>query len=298
MGKGYIAVVGYHGKSAQRCCVVNVYAACTLKEKKLLWEELSKCKDASQIALWCFCGDFNAIRSRAERQGADRGDFNSEIKGFNGFIESNMLLELPIEGEKFTWFKPNGMAKSRIDRVLVTEDWLKCWPMCKQYVQRREVSDHCALMIKSLEKDWGPKPFRTIDAWHSERGFGGMVEERWKSYCNQGNGLKGLKEKFKLLKSDLKTWNRDVFGNLNSIKKAILQDIENLDHQDCNGKIMDSGRQTRFNLLRRLWETDAKLESLLREKARTNWLKSGDSCSRFVHSSLRWNRLRNEVKGV
>jgi len=40
------------------------------------------------------------------------------------------------------------------------------------------------------------------------------------------------------------------------------------------------------------------MESLLSQKARTNWLKNGDSCTRFYHSSLRWRRLRNEVKGV
>jgi len=71
MGKGYIAIVRQHEKSAHRCCVVNVYGTCTLKENKLLWEELSNCKEASQIAVWCFFGDFNAIRSKNERQGAD-----------------------------------------------------------------------------------------------------------------------------------------------------------------------------------------------------------------------------------
>jgi len=256
MGKGYIVIMGQHKKFVQRCCVVNVYAGCTLKEKKLLWEEPSICKEAFHIAMWCFCGDFNAIRSRAERQGADRGDFNSEIKGFNEFIESNMLLDLPIVGKKFTWFKSNGTTRSRIDRVLVTEEWLQCWPMCKQYVQRREVFDHCALMIKCLDKDWGLKPFRTIDAWHLERGFDGMVEERWKSYLNQENGIIGLQEKFKLLKTNLKTWNGDVFGNLNSTKRTILQDIGNLDHQDCNGQVAKSVRRIRIDLLRRLWETD------------------------------------------
>jgi len=45
-----------------------------------------------------------------------------------------------------------------------------------------------------------------------------MVEEKWKSYVGQGNVIKGLKEKFKPLKANLKTWNREVFGNLNSIK--------------------------------------------------------------------------------
>jgi len=134
-GKGYIAIVGLHGKSSQRCCVVNVYAACTLKEKKILWEELSKCKENSQIGMWCFCGDFNAIRRRVERQRTNRGDFIKEMKEFNGFIETNLLMDLPIVGKKFTWFKSNGTTKSRIDRALVTEEWLQCWPTCKQYVQ-------------------------------------------------------------------------------------------------------------------------------------------------------------------
>ena len=206
MGKGYIAIVGLHGKSSQRCCVVNVYAACTLKEKKILWEEISKCKENSQIGMWCFCGDFNAIRRRVERQGANRGDFIREMKEFNGFIETNLLMDFPIVGKKFTLFKSNGTVKSRIDRALVTEERLQCWPTCKQYVQRREVSDHCALMIKCLDKDWGPKPFRSIDAWLSEKGFAGMVEERWKSYKSEGSAIKGLKEKLKLLKADLKVW--------------------------------------------------------------------------------------------
>jgi len=135
------------------CYVINVYATCTLKEKKLLWEEMSNYKAASQIEVWCFCGDFNAIKSINERKWVDRGDFSSEIKGFNNFIESNLLMDLLIVGKKYTWFKANGMAKSRIDRVLVTEEKLQCWPMCKQYVQQREVSDHCALTIKSLDKD-------------------------------------------------------------------------------------------------------------------------------------------------
>ena len=61
--------------------------------------------------------------------------------------------------------------------MLVSEECLKLWPMSKQYVLRREVSNHCALVIKSVEKDWGPKPFRSIDAWLLERGFNRMVKD-------------------------------------------------------------------------------------------------------------------------
>jgi len=87
-------------------------------------------------------------------------------------------------------------------------------------------------VIKFVEKDWGPKPFKSINAWHLRKGFHGMVEEKWKSYLGQGNVINSLKEKFKLLKADLKLWNKEVFGNLNTVKKSILQDIENLDCQE------------------------------------------------------------------
>ena len=57
-------------------------------------------------------------------------------------------------------------------------------------------------------------------------------------------------------------------------------------------------RLRRIGLLSRLKGSDKKMESLLCQKARASWLKNGDSCTKFYHSSLRWRRLRNDVKGV
>ena len=48
MGKGFIAVFGSHLKSNASCVLVNVYAACSLNDKKILWEDLSNIKLASQ----------------------------------------------------------------------------------------------------------------------------------------------------------------------------------------------------------------------------------------------------------
>ncbi|XP_068498101.1 uncharacterized protein [Phaseolus vulgaris] len=127
----------------------------------------------------------------------------------------------------------------------------------------REISDHCALVVKSVEKDWGPKPFRSIDAWFLERGFNRM----------------------------------DVFGNLDNTKRRILQELEDLDCQDCNGGLGESERLKRMELASRLVENDKKLESLICQEARASWFNE-NSCTRFFHSSLRWRRLGNEVKGV
>jgi len=163
MENGFIATFGQHLRSKTKCVVVNVYAPCILSEKVSLWEELFKIRYAHQNLSWCFCSDFNAVRCVNERKGTRvRGSQKSEINDFNSFIERKFLLEIPIVGKKYTWFKSNGSAKSTLDRVLLYEDWIHVWPICKQYLQPREILDHCAMVVKSLVKDWGPRPFRTL----------------------------------------------------------------------------------------------------------------------------------------
>ena len=81
---------------------------------------------STQIQNWCFSGDFNAVRSQSERKGVRaRDNQSSEIVDFNYFIDVNLLIELPFIGKKFTWLNSTGSSKSRLDRVLVSEDWLQ-----------------------------------------------------------------------------------------------------------------------------------------------------------------------------
>ena len=119
-GKGFIAVFGKVRKSDLSCVVVNVYSACNMSEKKTLWEELTVLKQACHGSMWCLCGDFNAVRNRSERKGIrDRAVQSREIEGFNNFIDSNALFDLPVVGKIFTWFKADGSAKSRLDLSLI-----------------------------------------------------------------------------------------------------------------------------------------------------------------------------------
>lgn len=38
------------------------------------------------------------------------------------------LFDIPTSGKRFTWFRPNGQAVSRLDRALVSSEWLGTWP--------------------------------------------------------------------------------------------------------------------------------------------------------------------------
>jgi len=73
--------------------------------------------------VWCVVEDFNSIRRKEERKSVvSTSDYSREIRDFNDFIENTELLDIPMVGRKFTWYKPNGTVKSRIDRIIVSAE--------------------------------------------------------------------------------------------------------------------------------------------------------------------------------
>jgi len=76
-----------------------------------------------------------------------------------------------------------------------------------------------------------------------------MVKDRWAAYSVQGSSFMKAKEKLKRLKGDLKVWNKDIFSNLETTKKRILQEIEDFDCQDYNDNLLVSDRLKRIELV-------------------------------------------------
>ena len=133
-----------------------------------------------------------------------------------------------------------------------------------------------------MEKDWGPKPFRSVDDWFLEKVFRKMVKDKWSSYPAEGNAFVSFKEKLKRLKGDLKIWNREVFGNIQTQKGLILQEIDDLDCKDCQDGLREDDRLKRGDLVSRLMVIDKKLESLICQKARASWFKKGTLVQNFT----------------
>jgi len=69
------------------------------------------------------------------------------MAGLNQFIDGNLLIDLPLQGRNFTWFKGDGKSMSRIDRFLLSEKWCLTWPNCFLLVASRGLSDHCPLLL-------------------------------------------------------------------------------------------------------------------------------------------------------
>ena len=103
--------------------IFNVYTPCEPRARQQLWGALSVKLQLLLGNKVCVCGDFNAIRRLEERKPL-RGTVSAQdVQQFSRFIDDNGLVDLPLCGRRFTWFKGDGISMSRIDRFLLSEEW-------------------------------------------------------------------------------------------------------------------------------------------------------------------------------
>nr|KYP72270.1 Transposon TX1 uncharacterized [Cajanus cajan] len=190
------------------------------------------------------------------------------MKCSDEFIIESELVDLPLVGRKYTWYKINGKCMSRLDRFLVSNAWLSHWPHTTQWGLSRGVSDHCAILLKNEDINWGPKPFRVLDCWRGDARYAIFVRSQWKELDVEGRAAFVLKEKLKLLKCRLRWWNQETFVEVVQRKEWRAQLCASLTLKD----------------------------NLLFQKSRLNWLQAGDANSKFFHACI--NHRRPRLQGI
>ncbi|XVF23289.1 hypothetical protein REPUB_Repub13aG0024000 [Reevesia pubescens] len=207
------------------CYICNIFAPCDVVSKNASWSELLSFISNSHDP-WCLAGDFNAIRSASDCKGCT--DNSLGINEFNNFISQGCLKDIPLNGTIFTWFGP-GNKRSRLDRVLVSIDWINKFKNLCMRGLKRSVSDHIPLLLCSDSTDWGPRPFKFLNYWFYDKDFLNKVEERWLAFEVHGNPGYRLLKNLKALKTFLKTWNRTSFGDINETISTLNDQLQALD---------------------------------------------------------------------
>ncbi|KAH1238822.1 hypothetical protein GmHk_08G023421 [Glycine max] len=200
-GRGFIFLEGVWVQNMQRLFLVNVYVPCDVHSRRTLWEDIKQIKSHNPDGNWCIMGGFNSIRDPSERVSAFLTETdNNSISEFNNWLADLEVDEVQCVGRRFTWYRPNGTAKSRLDRVFVSHDWLSLWPGSTYFILDRNFSNHCPILFKATNADWGPKPFRVLDCWLTDKSFQDLVKGTWRNTTVRGWGGYSLKEKIKRLK--------------------------------------------------------------------------------------------------
>lgn len=125
-GCGFIGMQGVWKENGQDVTIVNVYWSCDLMLKRRLWRELICHRRWSNNNLWCVLDDFNLVRFASESNGEARMEGEErKRKDFNKFIEDMKVIDVPMVGKRYTWFRPNEKCMSRIYRIFVSPmEWM------------------------------------------------------------------------------------------------------------------------------------------------------------------------------
>jgi len=143
-------------------------------------------------------GDFNEVLLIEERRNASQ--FTKGMTEFRDLIQDMQLFDMPIN-QKFTWMRDN--AASRIDRMMVTREFIEKFQNMSVKCKERVLSDHFPLVLSSAEVSWGPSPFSTLDVWLEEPKFLQIFQEEWIQLVPMP-----FEQKIKAMKKPLRRWNK------------------------------------------------------------------------------------------
>jgi hypothetical protein len=105
------------------------------------------------------------------------------------------------------------------------------------------------------------------------------VKQWWDSYVFQGTPSFVLVCKLKALKMNLKTWNEQVFGNIDRNKRMLLDKLWMLDGNEESRTLDSVELMRKAELVRELEKCVLMEEVSWRQKSRVKWLNEGDKCT-------------------
>nr|GEW98647.1 RNA-directed DNA polymerase, eukaryota [Tanacetum cinerariifolium] len=230
-------------------------------------------------------GDFNEVRSEYERFGSIFSPYSART--FNHFIASSGFLDVKMEGYSFTWSHPSASKMSKLDRFLVSDGIFLTFPVITAVCLDRHLSDHRPIILKKIQTDFGPTPFRLYHSWFKRDGFDAMVEQAWLSFShNDSNSLIRFKKKLQDLKKVIRVWIRDMNILKEGVKSSLTDKLVDIDKVLDNGVISDDMLLNSLELSRKLNELNQSDLKDAAQKAKVKWAIESDENSKNFHGII------------
>jgi len=214
---------------------------------------------------------------------------------FNKFIADGLLVDLPICGRLFNWYRGDGQSMSRLDRYLLSVNWCSAWPNCFQVANQRGLSDHVPLVLLVDVDNWGPKPLRMLKCWADFPRYAQFVREKWGSFNIEGWRDFVLKEKLKLIKRHLKDWHQQHAHNLEGKCNTMKEQMSFLDTKWETSALLEEEVVELHDLSESLHFKSCIQTSMCWQQARLRWLQ-GDANTKFLNSIMSSRKLHNAIQ--
>lgn len=292
----FVIIRGYWRLSGKKTMIIAVYAPQESKEKMSLWGFLRQ-----EVGKWngnvIIMGDFNEVRVKSDRFGSH---FNQNgAQRFNSFISDSGLVEVNLGGCHFTWCHKSATKMSKLDRFLVSESVFSECPNINAITLDRFLSDHRPILLKENRYDYGPTPFRFFHHWLDTDGFSTLVENTWKNSPRMGNNaVLILMNKLRMLKKNIRTWNKSNMGCRKKDQIHLKKILENIDSKIDSGLGDEVLVRSRLEIIQQLQKLDSLDAMEKAQKAKIKWAIEGDENTGFFHGTINKRRNIQSIRGV
>jgi hypothetical protein len=119
--------------------------------------------------------------------------------------------------------------------------------------------------------------------------------KRWGA--SQVRGCKGyvVKEKMKLLKGTLKTWNKGVYGDIDVKFEDLTLAIDELEIKSESVGLSEVELSSRKKMFEELWVLLKSKDSMEFQRSRSKWLKEGDANTSYFPACVMSRRRANSI---
>ncbi|XP_074283573.1 uncharacterized protein LOC141608118 [Silene latifolia] len=259
------------------CCIYGQ----PKKEKRVgVWLELQH-----QLGLldshFVLVGDFNQVDDNEDKLGGSKGT----IFGAQFFLEwkgRNLLSDIASKGPKFTWCnnrKGGVRVYERLDKGLTSLTWYSHFPNTGILHLPIQCSDHAPIILDT--------------EMLSNQGRFHFKLENW---CfNYDDCLKILKNEW--FKRDKGSPSFRLLRKLKRIRGAFKQ-WTFCKRKEWTQKWTDFDEQLGTELQHFLMVVMRAAMLFWKQRAKLNWLKDGDACTKYFFNCVRERRKQNQIFGI
>ncbi|XP_020266660.1 uncharacterized protein LOC109842165 [Asparagus officinalis] len=245
-----------------KCLITAIYALNHPEGRKILWNDLMVFK-RNVSDPWLVGGDYNAILSSEEKIGGAQIT-DTEVEDFQNFIDTSQLKHIKSTGCFFTWSNKQDASTrvwSRLDRILVNDDWIFQYTSSQVEYLMPHCSDHSPGLLTTGDEVncEGKRPFKFFAMWTKHPDFLPAV------------------------------------SNHVSRAKAELYDIQ----VQLNSDLFNPGLIVREKEHIRKYTKLLDCEnSFYRQKANIKWGLQGDKSTQYFHAVMKNKRHHNRVMSI
>ncbi|XP_071687562.1 uncharacterized protein [Rutidosis leptorrhynchoides] len=154
-------------------------------------------------------------------------------------------------------------------------------------------------MLVDEEKNFGPKPFRIFDVWFEEDGLEDIVANSWNLPVPSINRkYYEFRNRFKNVKGALKEWSRNKFGGLDGEIEALKVMAHTYEEKVDNNLLNDTERHEWLECRKKWLEKEKVKTCMMKQKSRIKWILEGDENTKFFHSIINRNNIKNNLRGL